>query len=1098
MGQHASRRYCLERLESRRLLSAVPLGNLALTETTNNYTTGGNTSVVFNGALYYAVTRSQTVTELWRTDGTPGGASLVKSFNVVTFSDPTVSNLTVSGGKMYFTVGSITSNRSVNLWRSDGTTAGTAQVTSFSYGSAAFAPQLTDVAGTLFFTAPAVPQTGGGAVPTLLKTDGTAAGTKQVASTSSIGQVASLFADGGTLYYATDALYKVTATTNPVKVTAAAPTTDRSFADFDGALYFVAELSGQRKLYRYDGVAAPVEIANLYSDVNQRSPELTVVGNELYFASAQTSNGPVGLWQSDGTPAGTQLVDAINPTGSANPSNFTVVGNTLYFTATDGVHGAELWKSDGTADGTVMVADVVPGSTSSAPANLFADGDTLYFTARSSASGSELWRTDGTEAGTRQVADLYRGPGASRPHELLTFNGDLYFQATDSVTGYGLFKTRPADDAVNLVADYNAGLMNGTISSAIAADGRLFFAAGDGSPTGRELYVSDGTAAGTVLFKDIFTTAFAGSSPDSLTSVNGTIFFSAIGSANQGNELWKTDGTSAGTVIVKDTGPSGLGAAPRLLTPVGTTLFYVGNDEVSPTQADFWKSDGTAQGTVTVHSSPDYALPNGNRIVKGSAVYFLNGSTVFQKFDPAVGIISIKDFTTFNVSSPVNSLGLVGNVFYMAVDNGTTGSELWRSDGTQQGTVLVKDINTNTNINLGNISSFPNGFTDVNGVVCFAATDLAGGTELWRTDGTAAGTVLVKDIRAGAVSSAPQRLIKLGTGKILFTADDGVHGRELWQTNGNANATVLLADLNPGVADSNPADFTVIGNLMYFTADDGTAGGGRRLFVTDGLPGGTHGLTAPGSNPMNLVNVNGTLYYTANDGQNGPQLYKLDTSIAGPAVGLIQFNPAGARPVLTVDFNIPIADTLRASDLGLRNRTTGQLIDPAAFHIDVNAADNQATVTVNAPLADGDYRLTLFAGSLHDAAGSTLAADVTSDFFVLAGDANHDRTVDFNDLVILAQNYNKSGKTFAQGDFNYDGTVDFNDLVLLAQRYNTTLAFPAPAAPSAAAPSIATVSAELLSDTSRKNIFSLTRVAPPRPPAPPAKAKPSRPTSRRP
>jgi hypothetical protein len=73
------------------------------------------------------------------------------------------------------------------------------------------------------------------------------------------------------------------------------------------------------------------------------------------------------------------------------------------------------------------------------------------------------------------------------------------------------------------------------------------------------------------------------------------------------------------------------------------------------------------------------------------------------------------------------------------------------------------------------------------------------------------------------------------------------------------------------------------------------------------------------------------------------------------------------------------------------------------------------------------------------------------DFFVYAGDATGDRTVDFADLVPLAQNYNTAGKTYDQGDFDYDGDVDFADLVILAHHYNTTL--PPPAAP---APAVAT------------------------------------------
>jgi ELWxxDGT repeat protein len=754
------------------------------------------------------------------------------------------------------------------------------------------------------------------------------------------------------------------------------------------------------------------------------------------------------LWQSDGTSLGTQLLKDINPTAGSSPSGLTAAGDTLYFSANDGTHGAELWKSDGTPDGTAIVADLIPGATAGLPTALTAVGGSLYFSARTTAGGYELWRSDGTVAGTLQVADLYRGAGGSRPHELLPFNGKLYFQATDSITGYGLFVTQPDSSVVTLLTDYNSSLMNGATSSAVTGDGRLLFAAGDGSSTGRELFVSDGTAAGTSLFKDIFSAPWIDSSPNSLTNVNGRIFFSAIGSANQGIELWSTDGTPAGTAIVKDIGAfTGQGASPTSLFAAGETLYYVADDGEFLGVSALWKSDGTDQGTVMLTNPGTYTLP-GPFILKGTTLYFLNGGVQLQSVAAGSSFIgTVKDFSNGSTSSPVSDLALVGNTLYMSANNGgTTGFELWRSDGTQLGTVLVKDINTNTNPLIGSTGSNPSGFTDLNGIVYFKAQDLAGGFELWRTNGTAAGTQLVKDIRPGAASSSPLRLTKVGS-KLLFTADDGVHGRELWQTDGTPAGTALLADLNAGLAASDPADFTLVGGLLYFTADDG---GGRRLWMTDGLPGGTRALTLPGSNPMNLVNVNGILYYTANDGLAGPALYKWDPAVTGPTVSAIQFTPDGPLPTLTFSFSAPIAATLRAADIRLRNLTTGQSVDSASLHVDVNAAD-RATVTVAAPLIDGNYQLTLPAGTVRDSAGVALAGDVTFSFFALAGDANRDRAVDFLDLAKLAQHYNTTGgNAYADGDFNGDTNVDFLDLAILAQRYNTSL--PAPGSSPAAVP----------------------------------------------
>jgi ELWxxDGT repeat protein len=1051
-------------LEPRRLLAAVPLGNLALSEGPN-YTTGGPTSGVFNGAVYYAVSRSTKFTELWKTDGTPAGTTLIRTFNVFQSTlpndPPPIANFTACGGSLYFTVGLPNSVSSFQLWRSDGTTSGTTSVTSFNTGILfPYNPSLTAVGNTLFFLAPGASQT------VLWQSDGTTSGTKQVYT----GSASHLTANGATLYFASDGLYKVTATAAPLKVGAATPSAGRSTVVLDGVLYYVGAQSAQQKLYRYDGTAAPQELAAV--NTNGQSPELTAMGTNLYFASLNA--GSLELWQSDGTSQGTQLLKDINPTGASSPSGLTAVGNTLYFSASDGTHGAELWKSDGTPDGTALVTDLIPGTTAGLPTALTAVGGSLYFSARTTANGYELWRSDGTISGTLQVADLYRGPGGSRPHELLAFNDRLYFQATDSITGYGLFTTQPDSSTVTLLTDYNTSLMNGTTSSAVTGDGRLLFAAGDGSSTGRELFVTDGGAAGTSLFKDIFPAAWIDSSPSSLTNVNGRIFFSAIGSANQGVELWSTDGTPAGTTIVKDAGTfPGQGASPTSLFAVGSTLYYVADDGEFLGVSALWKSDGTDQGTVMLSNPGNVTLP-GPFILKGTTLYFLNGGDQLQSVNQGSSFIgTVKDFSNSGTSSPVSDLALAGTTLYMSANNGgTTGFELWRSDGTQLGTVLVKDINTNTNPLIGSTGSNPSGFTDLNGIVYFKAQDVAGGFELWRTNGTAAGTQLVKDIRAGSTGSSPLRLTKVGS-KLLFTADDGVHGRELWQTDGTGGGTVLLADLNAGLAASDPADFTLVGGLLYFTADDG---GGRRLWVSDGLPSGTHALTLPGSNPMNLVNVNGILYYTANDGLTGPALYKWDPAVTGPTVSAIQFNPDGPRPTLTFDFSAPVAPTLRAIDIRLRNVTTGQTVDPATLHIDVNAAADRATVAADAALIDGNYQLALPAGTVRDSAGVALSGDVTFNFFSLAGDANRDRAVDFLDLAKLAQNYNTTGgKSYADGNFNGDSNVDFLDLAILAQRYNTSLPLPgstpsaAPAASFSADWALATASVSVpLTPTSPK------------------------------
>ncbi len=149
-----------------------------------------------------------------------------------------------------------------------------------------------------------------------------------------------------------------------------------------------------------------------------------------------------------------------------------------------------------------------------------------------------------------------------------------------------------------------------------------------------------------------------------------------------------------------------------------------------------------------------------------------------------------------------------------AVDDGVSGVELWKSDGTAVGTVLVKDIDS------GAAGSSPTNLTNVNGVVYFDAIDDSHGNELWKSDGTAAGTVLVKDIRSGTGSTSFGFLTK-HRWHALLQANDGVQGNELWRSDGNAANTVMVKDIFTGNGSANPNNLTNVNGTLFFTINDG-------------------------------------------------------------------------------------------------------------------------------------------------------------------------------------------------------------------------------------------------------------------------------------
>ena len=143
----------------------------------------------------------------------------------------------------------------------------------------------------------------------------------------------------------------------------------------------------------------------------------------------------------------------------------------------------------------------------------------------------------------------------------------------------------------------------------------------------------------------------------------------------------------------------------------------------------------------------------------------------------------------------------------------------------QRAPFLVKDINP------GLDSSAPADLTNVNGILFFRADDGIHGVELWKSDGTAEGTVLVADISPGPDASVPADLTHVN-GTLFFRADDGIHGAELWKSDGTAEGTILVADINPGPGTSFPSELTNVNGTLFFHAAD--VAHGTELWKSDG------------------------------------------------------------------------------------------------------------------------------------------------------------------------------------------------------------------------------------------------------------------------
>ncbi len=228
--------------------------------------------------------------------------------------------------------------------------------------------------------------------------------------------------------------------------------------------------------------------------------------------------------------------------------------------------------------------------------------------------------------------------------------------------------------------------------------------------------------------------------------------------------------------------------------------------------------------------------------------------------------------------SPRNLTDVGSTLFYSASDVAAGGFELWKSDGTAAGTGLVKDIRP------GDAGSALGELTDVGGTLFFFANDGTTGVELWKSDGTAAGTVLVKDIMPGSGGSLPRHLTNVG-GTLYFRANDGVNGPELWRSDGTTNGTVLVQDSVPGINGLNPSELTDVNGTLFYTTSQVQMSG---LWKTDGTNAGTSlvkNFVADNSydGPRELTNVAGTLFFRAGrPGSNiSVDIWKSDGTPAG-------------------------------------------------------------------------------------------------------------------------------------------------------------------------------------------------------------------------
>ena len=837
-----------------------------------------------NGSkVYFSARTPEAGRELWVTDGTAAGTRMVVDLVPGKRDGISATQTAVTpSGRAYF-VGT-SSEEGTELFVTDGTAVGTHVTKDIRPGA---------LAGTAISSLVALGEVAlfiaddGVTGPEIWRSDGTEAGTFRLSEvdpgTASLGEWGVSEPAGGYIYFSnySSGQFRLWQSDGTLAGTRAIT---GATADAGGAGGFVM-LGSKTYFGTGTGVftigagastaqqlAAPSgQVAASFSSATRRVA-MAVLDTKVYFAgkSLVGSDSPEP-WATDGSQAGTtRVLDIVSGAAGSAPEWLVQAGGLVYFSATTAANGRELWASDGTPSGTQMIRDIRSGTGSSNAQSFTRVSNKIVFLADDGSSGVEPWVTDGTPPGTVRLADLEPGAGSSmttgNTPKFFSCGDRLVFAATNSAASQELYVTdgTPAgtallkDIAVGQTAYFSpqTGLQNRT---AVIRGDTLFFATQtafvrtDGSPEGT-------TAASGVLAQ---TTPFG---PE-LALVGSRIVFVGTSPAS-GAELWATDGLPGTEAMVKDI-RSGTGSSlPRRLFGAGSRVYFeTGFGDAN--SRDLWVSDGTSEGTQLLVTIPGISrgslLPLMAAEINGSVLVHI-GQTVVTDGTPTGTQLLVPGQTAGTASQMTKSGALV--YFFVQVGTGPQ-ADLWRSDGTSPGTWSLGRFEL--------IAQYADIGSLGDGRVVFPARlagDTTAGTELWISDGTVNGTGMVLDMTPGP-DSTPISVMGSLPGKVILSVYGSTTGSEPWVTDGTAAGTVMLADTDPGSVGG--VGFgAVLKDRMYLISpylDN--------LWVTDGTPVGTMpvpnapGPRAPRFNIASLIPVGSTLFCLL-PGSNAPELWVIE------------------------------------------------------------------------------------------------------------------------------------------------------------------------------------------------------------------------------
>ena len=769
--------------------------------------------VAANGRVLFTAYSDEFGRELWATDGTEHGTVLVKDL-APGLASPQLDSFTPMGGKMYF-------RRDQELWSTDGTDSGTTAVVTTAVGT------LTSFNEQLLFLADI-----GGQQPQLWVSDGTTEGTTILSDEIDPNQVVA--ADDIVYIQSQGDLWRSDGTTEGTwRLRSFAAHATHGLTAAGNNVFFLVGLD-RPQLWFSDGTIDGTRRLRSFGFLPYH---LTSAGEKMFFSNDRQ------LWVSDGTTDGTLRVktfDADRP-----PTIVTSIGNEVLLY---GQHEGRyvLWQSDGTADGTKPVTGMEHINVGS---HIKLNG-MLYVTGRDDDGDQQLWRADGSETGTQLLgADLW----------VMAGNEEATFVWSTDEDSRGLWALSENDAQLSKLSNTIVGPTSGYSASLIEARGKAFFI------NRGQLWQSDGDHLSRL---DAAPPIRSGS----LTVVDDQLYFFSGGGDDRPTELWRTDGSDEGTVRLAGSEDGFVG--PHRLTQSGGKVYFWAED--TDQRMKLWMFDDS-QSKAVVIKDPQWP----RRISYSTSMADLDGELFFAYRASLDGDTELwkadgsSDAAERIAVLPASGASLMAaeSQLFMVVD-GVDNSQLWRSDGTSDGTYVLSNAYSDTDFGQATV---------VGGRLFFLASSQDAGEELWVSDGTVAGTGLVRDIVPGTQGCSLANMVSVDD-NLYFSATDESGNRGLWKSDGTAEGTLVIKETDA---------YPISGGdgVVYFHGSEPSTG--SELWKSDGTQEGTVLVTDLNAGPDDsrkyrttgtAAEINGRLYFAGDDGFHGYEFWQIPIDSETPSV----------------------------------------------------------------------------------------------------------------------------------------------------------------------------------------------------------------------